>query len=122
MRIAIYITGILGGVLFIGGLIGFVIRLSHHLLFLYMGLGLIFLGCIPLALIDKYLREKNWKKIIESHKNNKKEIDNKNGNTNRRGWNMNNSPFRERKSGLTWGGGNIKGATAKRGNKRSFLR
>ncbi len=29
--------------------------------------------------------------------------------------------FRERKSGLTWGGGNIKASEAKRGTKRKFL-
>ncbi|MDX2432546.1 MAG: hypothetical protein QNK35_16525 [Bacteroides sp.] len=28
---------------------------------------------------------------------------------------------RERKSGLTWGGGNIKGSNASRGTKRKFL-
>ncbi len=32
------------------------------------------------------------------------------------------SPYRDRKSGLIWGGGNIKGANAQRGTRRSFLK
>ena len=36
------------------------------------------------------------------------------------GWGMNNSPFRDRKSGLSWGGGNIHAANATRGRRKSF--
>jgi len=38
------------------------------------------------------------------------------------GWSMNNSPFRDRKGGLNWGGGNIHAAEASRKSRRSFLR
>jgi len=39
-----------------------------------------------------------------------------------KGWGMNNSPFRKRKSGLTWGGGNIHASEASRKTRKSFLR
>lgn len=39
-----------------------------------------------------------------------------------KGWDMNTSPFRDRKSGLRWEGGNIKGVNAKRASRRRFLK
>ena len=41
---------------------------------------------------------------------------------NPKGWGMNNSPFRERKAGLNWGGGNVHAANAKRNKGRGFLK
>ena len=38
-----------------------------------------------------------------------------------KGWSMNSSPFRERKSGASWGGGNIHGAVPKRENRKKFF-
>lgn len=39
-----------------------------------------------------------------------------------KGWGMNDSPFRKRKSGLSWGGGNIKASEASRGERRTFMK
>lgn len=79
---------------------------------------------IILFLIDRYLYNKKVKRIINSYRGKKKkEITiEKEKKPTTKGWGMNDSPFRERKSGLTWGGGNIKGASAKRGTRRSFLK
>ena len=79
---------------------------------------------IVFFLIDRYLYNKKIKNIIKHYKGYQKKEDvlNKKINATTKGWGMNNSPFRDRKSGLTWGGGNIKGATAKRGTRKSFLK
>ena len=79
---------------------------------------------IVLILVDRYFYNKKIKKIIKEFKGHKKEenISDENKKSTTKGWGMNDSPFREIKSGLTWGGGNIKGANAKRGTRRSFLK
>ncbi len=79
---------------------------------------------IVLILVDRYFYNKKIKKIIKEFKGQKKEenISDEKKKLTTKGWGMNDSPFRERKSGLTWGGGNIKGASAKRGTRRSFLK
>lgn len=87
-----------------------------------LGLILILLVYLPLIIIDKYLYSKRIDRIIESYKGKdmkaikKEKVDSKT-----KGWGMNNSPFKERKSGLTWGGGNIHGANATRGRRRSMF-
>jgi len=79
---------------------------------------------IVLFIIDRYLYHKKVKKIIKQYKGFKKKegVLNKENKATTKGWGMNDSPFRERKSGLTWGGGNIKGASAKRGSRKYFLK
>ena len=39
-----------------------------------------------------------------------------------KGWSMNNSPFRERKSGTSWSGGNIHGSLPKRQSRKGLFR
>jgi hypothetical protein len=39
-----------------------------------------------------------------------------------KGWSMNNSPFRERKSGTSWSGGNIHGSLPKREGRKGLFR
>ena len=79
---------------------------------------------IVLFFVDRYRYNQKIKKIINGYKGLEKEenvsIQKKKPTT--KGWGMNDSPFRERKSSLTWGGGNIKGASAKRGTQKSFLK
>lgn len=80
--------------------------------------------CLPLAIIQRYRQNKKIDEIIRSHKHKNKQTPspgrNKDGSI-PKGWDMNTTPFRERKSGLTWGGGNLYGAKAKRGNRRSLF-
>ena len=75
-------------------------------------------------LINRYLYNKKIKGIIKHYKGYQKKEDvlNKKNKATTKGWGMNDSPFRERKSGLTWGGGNINGANAKSGTRKSCLK
>lgn len=79
---------------------------------------------VLLFLFERYIYNKKINKIIKSFKGSKKKegIKPQGKKPTTKGWGMNDSPFRERKSGLTWGGGNIKGASAKRGKRKSFLK
>ena len=92
-------------------------------LFLTLGLALLVVVFLPLAIIGRYRHNKKINWIIDSYKvPNKESFPLEKGDLDAKGWGMNNSPFRERKSGLTWGGGNIKGANATRGTRRNFLK
>ncbi len=92
-------------------------------LFLILSLILLALVYLPLVIIDKYLHNKKIDRIIDSYKGqDNNTIQKEKGDSKNKGWGMNNSPFRERKSGVTWGGGNIHGANASRGKRKSFLK
>ena len=127
MKTLIYITGIMGGLLLVFRLIGILTEFPWNDWLLISGLVLLVIICLPLSFIDRYRQNRKIDDIIKSHKGkdetkiviNTKE---NGGKTVPQGWDMNTSPFRERKSGLTWGGGNIKGANATRGKRRSFLK
>lgn len=84
---------------------------------------LLVLVFFPLFFIDKYRHDKKINGIIESYKKEKKSTQQiKKGKSIRKGWGMNNSPFRERRSGLNWGGGNIHASVGTRKTRKSFLR
>jgi hypothetical protein len=101
--------------------------------FVVFGILLFVLAVLPVLLIRNYRQKRKVRQIIESHRirNEQRSQHNTEGipgahsepedQTVPEGWGMNNSPFRERKSGLTWGGGNIKASEAKRGTKRKFM-
>jgi hypothetical protein len=118
MRNLIYISGILGGLLLATRLIGSVTDFTYNNLFLFSGLALIILIFIPLVVVDKYRRKRKIDEIIKSYSD-KPAAHNPipSGKSEFKGWSMNNSPFRKRKSGVSWGGGNIKGANATRGKR-----
>jgi hypothetical protein len=123
MRIIIYISGIAGILLLVLRTIGIMLEFPLNKVFLISGLVLLLLIFLPLVIIDKYLQNKKIDNIIDSYKGtDTKTIQLKKGETGSKRWGMNNSPFRERKSGLTWGGGNIKGANATRGTRKTFLK
>ncbi len=123
IRKAIYITGILGMMLVIAGLIGAMLAFNSYKVLLILGLVLLVLVYLPLILIDKIRYNMKIKKIIASYEGKEgKHAEYKKGEKKTKGWGMNDSPFRERKSGLTWGGGNIKGTNATRGTRKRFLK
>ena len=113
----------------VGMIIGILILLgiytSYGSLTIYVLAGLILMGLIyiVLSVVQNVQRNKRIKKIIASPKkrsdisSSKKEHASKKASS---GWTG--MSLRERKSGLTWGGGNIHGANAKRGTKKSFLK
>ncbi|MDN3689338.1 hypothetical protein [Cyclobacterium jeungdonense] len=122
MKRIIYISGILGGLLLIIGLIGMIVPFPFNGLWLLAGVILLVLICIPLMMVDRYRYNKKIDHIIKKCKGQPSKIERLSTEKSKvKRWSMNNSPFRERKSGLTWGGGNVKGANATRGNRRKFL-
>lgn len=123
MKIAIYLSGIAGSLLILTRIIGIIMEFPLNKLFLILGLILLALVYLPLVIIDKYLHNKKIDRIIDSYKGQgNNTIQKEKGDSKNKGWGMNNSPFRERKSGLTWGGGNIHGVNASRGKRKSFLK
>lgn len=123
MKIAIYLSGIAGALLLLVRTIGIIMEFPLNKLFLILGLNFLVLIYFPLLLIDKYRHNKKIDRIIDSHKEmNNNTVQKEKGDSKNKGWGMNNSPFRERKSGLTWSGGNIHGTSASRGKRKSFLK
>ena len=123
MKTLIYISGFLGIILLVVSSIGIFAELPYNTLIFVISLALLILVFTPLMIMDKHHQNKKIDNIIESYKGqNKKEKTIKHSQLSAKGWGMNNSPFRERKSGLNWGGGNIKGANAARGSRKSFLK
>lgn len=118
MRILIYTSGILGGLLLMISLIGTINDFSYNTAFLISGLALIILIFTPLSVINKYKHDKKIKSIIKSYSDKPSKHNSiSSGKSEIKGWSMNNSPFRKRKSGINWGGGNVHGANASRGTR-----
>jgi hypothetical protein len=123
MKIIIYITGIAGGLLLVFRILGIFMAFPFNNTLVIAAVALLGLVFVPLYLIDRHRHNKKIEEIIKSGKYRKKEQETpKKGEYNVKGWDMNTSPFRDRKSGLRWEGGNIKGVNAKRESRRRFLR
>ena len=84
---------------------------------------------LPLLIIRDQREKRKIRKILEAHRNgtsgSREAAETGAGgpgltNTGAKGWGMNASPFRTRKSGLRWGGGNIKASEASRPARRQF--
>jgi hypothetical protein len=123
MKALLYLSGLIGILLLILRVIGIYTGFPYNDILLIAGLLLVFLVFIPLMIADRRRYNRKIRSIIENRnreKEDKKPL--KKREKPASGWNLNNSPYRNRKSGLSWGGGNIKAAGAKRGNRRSFLR
>ena len=123
MKKIIYISGIAGGLLLVFWLIGLCVEFPKNNIIMASALFLLGMVFFPLFFINKHRNDKKTDGIIESYKNQKKSAQKiKKGKSAINGWGMNNSPFRERKSGLSWGGGNIHASVATRKTRKSFLR
>jgi len=120
MRTLIYFSGITALILIVVRLTG--IFLPDLALGFMLPLALVLLVVFLISLfLDRIEHERKIDKIINDWKGKKKpvELSGKND-SNYKGWSMNNSPYRSRRSGLSWGGGNIHAANAKRGVRRGF--
>ncbi|MFB6341661.1 hypothetical protein ACE1ET_08055 [Saccharicrinis sp. FJH62] len=120
----ITISGIAGALLLVIRLLGLFITLPYKDIFLIAGLVLLFVVCLPLVMVEKNTPYRSKQSVNQSssspdHKNEDSKTDDKDTYT---GWGMNDSPFRSRKSGLSWGGGNIKASNAQRETRRRFLK
>ncbi|HYW96346.1 MAG TPA: hypothetical protein VE870_12210 [Bacteroidales bacterium] len=121
MKTLIYISGIIGGLLIVYWFSGIYQDPANSIFYLFSGVALICLVCLPLYYIDASRQKKKAETIIKSYGTDKEAVDSKKGQKSpAKGWSMNNSPFRDRKSGLSWGGGNIHAANASRGKRRNF--
>ena len=118
-----YISGIAGTLFLSLRLLGTVMEFRENNVFLITGLIMLGLLFLPLFILDRYRHNQKIGNIIKSYEGRERKIpESPKPGQGSKGWSMNDSPFRERKSGLTWGGGNIKAAEVTRGTRRSFLR
>ncbi len=123
MKTIIYVSGIIGIILLVVRLLGIFLEFPQNDLILLSGIILLGLVCLPSYFIDKYRHEKKMDNVIKPYNGQQKKSQTiQESDSKTKGWGMNNSPFRERRSGMTWGGGNIHGANASRGKRKSFLR
>ena len=119
MTYSIYFSAVLGLVFLAIRFIGLFIELSNANLFLFIGLGILFLVTLPLYLFQQWRYKQKKVSILKKYQGhdplgNLKKTKNKPT--------PDYPSFRKQKSGLTWGGGNIHGSGAKRGSKRGFLK
>ena len=123
MYAAIYISGISGFTLLALCGLNYVLNAELDSLSFISSLVILLGVFLPLSLLDMYQYKRRIRRILKSHKEKPHpSVKLEQGDKKTKGWGMNNSPYRDRKSGLTWGGGNIKGANAKRETRRSFLK
>ena len=123
MKVSIYFSIILGIAFLTLRFIGLFLDLSYNDMFLALGLFLLFGVSLPLYLLESYLYRKRMNEIIRDHKkgDSKAKSIKKEPVSSKK--HVREYPsFRNQKQGLKWGGGNIHGSTASRGNKRSFLK
>ena len=123
MKILIYISGIAGLVLTLAGMVSELYGKESSAILWISGLILVLGWCLPLLLYSSRKDRKRTDEIIRSYKNRAKKGEHiEHGKSQAKGWSINNSPFRKRKSGLSWGGGNIHAANASRGTRRGFMK
>ena len=116
MKYAIYFSGVLGVSLLVFYFIAFFSDYGYQNFFLFIGLGIFLFVTLPLYLVKRYRYRKKMQLIIKTQKKANVDQDKKK----KKG--VHDYPsFRKQKMGLTWGGGNIHAANAKRGSKRGFL-
>jgi hypothetical protein len=123
MRILIYISGILGTLLLTLGIVGIYLEYPFSNILLYTGIALFSLVFLPMYIIERILVKRKINRIIrefqEQERKHEMVVESK---IDAKGWSMNNSPFRTRKSGLTWNGGNVHAANATRGTRKVLLK
>lgn len=118
MKNSIYFSAVLGLTFLVLRFIGLFIDMSNKELFLWIGTGILLLVTLPLYLTDRIRYKKKKQTILKSF-----EKDNRKARPRAKSTKTGAEypSFRKQKSGLTWGGGNIHGSSAKRGSKRGFL-
>jgi predicted membrane protein len=123
-RFIIYLSGFLGILLLTLYTLGLFAEKSYNTFILTAAIILIIFIFIPMIWFERYKQNRMIDEIIRSQKMTKKEKINHSNETGKKvkGWSMNNSPFRDRKSGTTWSGGNIHGSIPKRGSRKGLFR
>jgi hypothetical protein len=129
MKTTIYISGFVAAFLLLGWVLALLMNLPGHLLMLITGSIVLLFIYLPLVIRKRKIHRERMKEIIQNYKrdtNNSEtlqsdpgqEVTEKAPGHTAKGWSMNNSPFRERNAGATWGGGNIHAANATRNPRK----
>ncbi len=118
MKSIIYITGLLSAFFFLGWIISYAMGFPAHYIMVISGAVCFFIFFLPLVYFKRREHRRRMKKIIEEYRKNGKKPSAKSGSSSWKGWDLNTSPFRDRKSGVSWGGGNIHAANAERNTRR----
>jgi hypothetical protein len=123
-RSIIYVSGFTGFLLLTVYFIGLTADKSYNQIILISGLILVLLICIPTIYVERLRQNRKIDEIIHGNKKSRKiKIwHSSESGKNVKGWSMNNSPFRERNSGTSWGGGNIHGSLPKRQSRKGLFR
>ncbi len=128
MKTYIYISGFVVAFLLLGWLMAYLLGMPNHLIMLVGGSIVLLLVYLPLVVAKRRQHRNRMKEIIRNYQQQEKENRKRlytqdagqaeKSSKNRKGWSMNDSPYRERKSGVTWGGGNIHAANASRDSRK----
>jgi hypothetical protein len=131
MKTTIYISGFVAAFLLLGWLTALLMGMSAHLLLLAAGSIVFLFLYLPMVMKKRKIHRERMQAIIQKYQNdrdvNKKtklqtdhgpEVSGEETTHKKEGWTMNDSPFRERNAGVTWGGGNIHAANASRGSRK----
>lgn len=119
-KVVSYISGMTAVILFAVRFLGIFMEFPENDLFLYSAIVLLVFVCIPSYFISKYRHERKLEDPLNPLEEEQESKMQENGGE-KSSWEINKSPFRQRKSGLTWGGGNVHASNAKRGERRGFL-
>jgi len=120
MKKATYFSVLLAVLFLAISLISIFLEQNYHSLLLPLGIGCLLLVTLPLILVQFRDHSSKLRRQRKAHDN----LTKKKG-SNPEKVSAKSTPnypsFGSRKSGLTWGGGNIHASTAKRGSKKRFL-
>lgn len=120
MKKATYFSAFIGILFLIISFIAFLFNQSFYNLLLPLGIGILLLISLPLFLLQLNDQSKKLKSSVRQHQTHKKTQKDSGKETAKKS-SHNYPSFGKRGIGLTWGGGNIHGSTAKRGSKKRFL-
>jgi hypothetical protein len=144
MKKIIYISGVTGGILLVLSILGIFVEFSFNRHMLLSGLLLTVIS-ITFSLTYKYLQNQKIRDLLRKYKEGgssepghkevrktgtekgRKEqkeayVEDDKTKSGPKGLELGKTSLRERKTGLVWGGGNIKGATATRGTRKKFIK
>jgi hypothetical protein len=120
-KVIFYISGGAGIILLVVRFLGIFLKFPNNDLILFSALAVLGIICLPSYFISSFRNERSLEEPLNPLENEGEKSSETRKGAPKSQWGISKSPFRERKSGLTWGGGSVKGANATRGKRRGFL-
>ncbi len=120
-KVIFYISGAAGIILLVVRFLGIFLEFPENDLILLSALAVLGIICLPSYFISSFRNERSLEEPLNPLENDGEKPGDVHKGAAKSAWRMARSPFRDNKSGLTWGGGNIKGSNATRGERRGFL-